>query len=210
MNRETQIAIWQFILAFKKQTGEQVNYLDLVRNPGYLEAALERASESGDDYLSRPDGSGIFTTLQVSASRLQAISGPYAVFLSIAGQYSFSDLLSDEEFGVGGVRFGRGYDPKELSDDDGAGFTGEIHFTQSTQSHLLERYQLFAFYDYGKVWDHSSSLSNSLSSWGGGARLWVVRDTSLALQLAKPLTKDSQRADGTRDVQLLFRAFTRF
>jgi hemolysin activation/secretion protein len=168
------------------------------------------ASESDDDYLSRADGSGTFTTLQASASRLQAITGPYALFLSIAGQYSFSDLLSDEEFGVGGIRFGRGYDPKELSDDGGVGFTGELQFTKPTDLWALESYQLFAFYDYGKVWDHSSSDSNALSSFGGGVRLWAAQDTSIALQLAKPLTRDSQRADGDRDTQLLFRALTHF
>ena len=168
------------------------------------------ASESGDENLSRADGSGTFTSLQASASRLQAITGPYALFLSLAGQYSFSDLLSDEEFGVGGIRFGRGYDPKELSNDNGVGFTGELQFTKPTDLWALESYQLFAFYDYGKVWDHSSGDSNALSSWGGGVRLWAAQDTSIALQLAKPLTRDSQRADGDRDTQLLFRALTHF
>ena len=119
-------------------------------------------------------------------------------------------LLSDEEFGVGGIRFGRGYDPKELSNDNGVGFTGELQFTKPTDLWALESYQLFAFYDYGKVWDHSSGDSNALSSWGGGVRLWAAQDTSIALQLAKPLTRDSQRADGDRDTQLLFRALTHF
>jgi hemolysin activation/secretion protein len=169
------------------------------------------ASNSNDD-TSRPNSnaSGTFTSLQASASRLQAITGPYAAFLSIGGQYSFSDLLSDEEFGVGGVRFGRGYDAKELSNDDGVGLTGELQFTRPSKLWPLESYQLFAFYDFGAVWDHSSRQSDSLSSGGGGVRVWAAHDTSVALQLAKPLTRDSQRADGDRDVQLLFRAFTRF
>ena len=168
------------------------------------------ASDSNDDFLSRPNGSGTFTSLQASASRLQAITGPYTAFLSVAGQYAFSDLLSDEEFGVGGVRFGRGYDAKELSNDDGVGLTGELQFTRPSKLWPLESYQLFAFYDFGAVWDHSSRQSDSLSSGGGGVRVWAAHDTSVALQLAKPLTRDSQRADGDRDVQLLFRALTRF
>ena len=168
------------------------------------------ASNSNDEFLSRPNGSGTFTSLQASASRLQAITGPYAAFLSIAGQYSFSDLLADEEFGVGGMSFGRGYDPEELSNDDGIGFTGELQFTQPTKQWPLESYQLFAFYDLGAVWDHSSRQSSSLSSSGAGVRVWAAQDTSMALQVAKPLTRDSQRADGDRDAQLLFRVFSRF
>jgi hemolysin activation/secretion protein len=168
------------------------------------------ASDSDDEFLSRANGSGTFTSLQASASRLQAITGPYAAFLSVAGQYSFSDLLAEEEFGVGGVRFGRGYDPEELSNDDGVGFTGELQFTRPTELWLLESYQVFGFYDFGTVWDHSSRESSSLSSAGGGVRVWAAHDISVALQLAKPLTRDSQRADGDRDVQLLVRAFARF
>ena len=168
------------------------------------------ASESGDEYLSRANGSGTFTSLQASASRLQAITGPFAAFFSVAGQYSFSGLLSYEEFAVGGIHFGRGYDPKELSDDDGVGFTGEFQFTRPTMLWALQSYQLFAFYDFGKVWDHDSSESSSLSSAGGGVRIWAAHDTSMALQLAKPLTRDSLRADDSRDTQLLFRVNTRF
>jgi hemolysin activation/secretion protein len=168
------------------------------------------ASEEGDEFLSRENGSGTFTSLQAAASRLQAITGPAAVFLSLAGQYSFDDLLSYEEFAVGGVRFGRGYDPKELTDDHGIGFTGELQLNWPTSLWLLQSYQLFAFYDFGKVWDRGSDESNSLSSAGGGVRLWAEHDTSISLQVAKPLTRDSLRADGTRDAQLLFRAVTRF
>ena len=193
-----------------------IDFIDQWRGSNFASLGIRQglpimgASESDDEFLSRANASGTFTSLQAAASRLQAIMGPSALFLSVAGQYSFSDLLSYEEFAVGGVHFGRGYDPKELSNDDGVGFTGELQFTWPTMLWPLQSYQLFAFYDFGKVWDHSSSASNSLSSAGGGVRLWAAHDTSMALQLAKPLTRDSLRADGTRDAQLLFRVNTRF
>ena len=60
---------------------------------------------------------------------------------------------------------------------------------------LLERWQAFGFYDFGKVWDRGSEPSASLASAGGGLRAWLVRTLSLELLLAKPLTRDSQRAD---------------
>ena len=192
------------------------DFLDKWRGSNFAQLGIRQglpimdASESDDEFLSRANGSGTFTSLQAAASRLQTITGPFAVFLSVAGQYSFSDLLTYEEFAVGGVHFGRGYDPKELSNDDGVGFTGEFQFTRPATLWPLQSYQLFAFYDFGKVWDHSSNESSSLSSAGGGVRMWAAHDTSVSLQLAKPLTRDSLRADNSRDTQLLFRAITRF
>jgi len=52
MKRETQIVIWQFILAFKQKTGEQANYLDLVKKAGYREGILDKARRNGDPTLS--------------------------------------------------------------------------------------------------------------------------------------------------------------
>jgi hemolysin activation/secretion protein len=168
------------------------------------------ASESGDEYLSRPDGSGVFTSILVGASRYQPIYGKFGFFGEVAGQYAFNNLLSEEEFDVGGVRFGRGYDPKELSGDNGVGFTGELQYTQTAGNRYVDRYQLFGFYDFGSVSDRGTDISASLASAGAGVRAWFAHDISLALQVAKPLTRNSLRADDTKDAQLLFRAFVRF
>ena len=51
MKRETQIVIWQFILAFKQETGEQVNYLDLVKGTDYRAGLLATARDSGNGAL---------------------------------------------------------------------------------------------------------------------------------------------------------------
>jgi hemolysin activation/secretion protein len=74
----------------------------------------------------------------------------------------------------------------------------------------LERWQAFGFYDFGKVWDRGDEPDASLASAGGGLRGWLVRNISLEGLLAKPLTRDSQRSDGSRDVEALFRAFISF
>ncbi|NLI80260.1 MAG: ShlB/FhaC/HecB family hemolysin secretion/activation protein [Deltaproteobacteria bacterium] len=168
------------------------------------------ASESGDDLLSRADGTGVCTSLRGELWRLQPIAGHFALFGRFAGQYAFDDLLSDEEFDVGGTRFGRGYDPKELSGDHGVGFTAELQYTRAVEVPVLERFQLFGFYDVGEAWDRGTDFSASLASAGGGVRLWLARYFSLELQVAKPLTRESDRADGSRDPQVLFRAFARF
>jgi len=168
------------------------------------------ASKSGDEDLSRPNGSGVFTSLRMGASRYQPLFGRFSVVGRVEAQYAFETLLSDEEFDVGGFQFGRGYDPKELSGDHGVGVTGEVHYTRGVGKKFLDRYQLFGFYDFGSVWERSTDLSASLASAGGGIRGWLGKDFSIALQVAKPLTRDSQRADDTKDAQVLFRALAQF
>jgi hemolysin activation/secretion protein len=168
------------------------------------------ASESGDDLLSRPDGTAVFTSIQAGVSRLQAITRDLAFSASVAGQYAFDDLLSEEEFYVGGIRFGRGYNPKELAGDHGVGLTGELQYSRSAKLKYLQRYQLFGFYDFGAVWDRETDDSSSLASAGAGVRTWFDRNVSLELMVAKPLTRDSQRADGTRDPEVLVRGIARF
>jgi hypothetical protein len=51
MNKEQQIVIWQFILAFKKTTGEQVNYLELIKEGEYQERILQQARDTGNAQL---------------------------------------------------------------------------------------------------------------------------------------------------------------
>jgi hemolysin activation/secretion protein len=168
------------------------------------------ASESGDDFLSRADGSGVFTTLRGEAWRQQPVVGHFSIYTRFAGQYAFDGVLSDEEFNVGSTRFGRGYNSKELSGDHGVGFTGELQYSRAADFARLEKYQLFGFYDFGCVWDRGTDTSVSLASAGGGVRGWFARDISVELAGAKPLTHTSQRADGSKDAQFLFRAAVSF
>ena len=53
MNKEQQIVIWQFILAYKKTTGEQVNYLELIKEDDYQERILQRARGTGNAQLAQ-------------------------------------------------------------------------------------------------------------------------------------------------------------
>lgn len=56
MNKELQIVIWRFILASKKTTGEQVNYVDLVKDHDYREQILLQAQHSGNPELAQLAG----------------------------------------------------------------------------------------------------------------------------------------------------------
>lgn len=194
----------------------RIDLRDSWRGSSFAELELRQglpildASESGDDFLSRADGTGVFTLIKGTASRLQPLVDDFSIYGTVSGQVAFDDLLSDEEFDVGGLRFGRGYDPKEISGDHGIGLTAELQYSRQTDLEFLERLQLFAFYDFGAVWDRGTGVSQSLSSFGAGLRVWPLPWISLELLGAKPLTRDSQRAGGSRDPQVLFRAYGRF
>ena len=205
----------------------ELDFRDKWRGSTFVTASIRQglpilnASESCDQFesnpddepecfLSVPDGDPQFTSIRASASRIQPIVGNLAIFGIAAGQYAFDTLLSDEQFGVGGMRFGRGYNPMEISRDHGIGLTGELQYSRLTEWSYLERVQIFGFYDYGKVWYYDGGASEALSSAGGGARLWVVQNVSLEFQIAKPLTRDSARDEGGRDPQFLFRITARF
>ncbi len=168
------------------------------------------ATRRRDEYKSRPDGTGSATLVRGSFSRLQGLYGNFTLFGTTAGQYAFNNLLSDQEFNVGGTRFGRGYDQKEISGDQGVGVTAEIQYTRQPEWRFLQSFQVFGFYDYGRVWNGGDDeFDDSLSSTGVGIRLWPIGELNLDLQVAWPLTRDSQRANGGRNPQLLFRAVGR-
>jgi len=53
MQKDLQLTIWQFILAYKQHGGEQVNYIDFATHENYRENALRTARETGIPQLSK-------------------------------------------------------------------------------------------------------------------------------------------------------------
>lgn len=51
MQKDLQLAIWQFILAYKQRTGEQVNYIELASHSAYREEMLGKAEQGDDEQL---------------------------------------------------------------------------------------------------------------------------------------------------------------
>lgn len=173
------------------------------------------ASTRTNAYPSRFDASGKFTTLRATLSRLQSLGDNWGFYLLTSGQYAFEPVLADEEFDIGGIDFGRGYNPKEICGDSGIGITAEIQYTRPLNLKFAERYQLFGFFDFGSAWQRPNVLvpavSASLSSAGAGVRAWFPYGVSLEVLVAKPLTLPSQRQpNGTKEPQVLMRLIARF
>ncbi len=190
------------------------DYRDSYNGANFAEIGIRQglpildASDSGDSNLSRIEGDGTFTTLNAEVARLQRITSNFNIFGRVGGQYGFDDeLLSTEEYEIGGLTFGRGYDPAEITGDSGFGGSAELQFNQAPGLSFLQSYQLYAFYDIGVVWNYDTGAesSESLASAGIGVRTNVTEWLAADFEVAKPLTRELENRTGSdRDSERYF------
>ena len=77
--------------------------------------------------------------------------------VTLRGQWATNNLLSSEEYGIGGYDTVRGYDERQFNGD--YAFVGNVEVRSPEWSLFWrkcqrDRVQLLVFYDYGKVWVH--------------------------------------------------------
>jgi hemolysin activation/secretion protein len=165
---------------------------------------LFNASDKGSPNVTRPQGDPGFFKLTGSASRLQHVAGPIEVFAAVTGQRSADTLLASEEFGVGGAGFGSAYDSSEITGEDGIAGRLELRASNFIAT-PLQLFQVYAFWDAGKVWDRDNAIlrdrERSLASAGGGLRAALNGSLDGSLELAKPLTRDVS-TQGDRELRL--------
>ncbi len=150
------------------------------------------ASGANDPNVSRAGGRADFTKVVLNGVRRQAIGSLWAVQLSAQMQRSATPLLLTEQMGIGGDRFGRGFDPSAITGDDGAAGASELQFSQSLSNEIVPWYQLFAFFDAGETYFHSVNASGrqSLAATGGGVRLRLGTHLSGEVMVAVPVAHD--------------------
>jgi len=168
-----------------------------------------------DDGLgrTRQNGEHDFIRVNASAIRIQNLPGGFSMLLSAAGQYSPDTLLSSEEFSVGGGQFGRAYDSGEIAGDQGISGALELRYGGLVLHDYLKAYQLYSYYDLGKVWNDDPAVTEnghaSLASVGLGVRFNLKYDVSGYLEVNKPLTRRVS-AEGDDDARLFFSLLKRF
>lgn len=153
-----------------------------------------RTSSKGDANMTRANGDPTFTKVEASMSRLQSVADGLSVLVAAEGQWANNPLLSSEEFGVGGRTFGRGYDSSELVGDDGVAAKVELQWKPDASVAWADDYEIFGFWDVGKIWNQeevvSSIASRSLASAGLGLRADFTETFSGEFTVAQPLTKE--------------------
>ena len=159
------------------------------------------ASDENSKDLSRERGNINFTKLSLNASRLQRLNDNWSFLTSLTSQVASSKLLASEEFGVGGERCVRGYDPSEVTGDNGYCLLLEMRYGQSFGSESLAGYQLYGFYDFGEVKRRIpgalAGKTANLASTGLGVRLNFAEWLSGSLEVTWPQKKrvDTRKID---------------
>lgn len=148
------------------------------------------ASHRSDDYSSRYDASGKFSTLNFWFTRYQTLSDAWSVKFASAGQWANGPLFLSQQFYLGGVAFGRGYGSAEVSGDHGIAGSAELRFDQKLNWKYLTGYQLYSFVDSGAAWNDGFSINDGahLTSVGGGIRFFLTEGLQADIGGAKPVT----------------------
>lgn len=185
---------------------EGINLVDVEVSRGL---GILDASEPGAPELSRAGADTTFTKVNLSLFRLQRLGGGFSLLLNAIGQYSDDRLVASEEFAIGGSRFGRAFDPSQVSGDRGVAGRVELRNDRAVTSDILEGIQFYAFYDYGSVWRRSagglSSSRDELSSTGAGARLYLGEAVTANIEMVVPVIGDAaSRGDDGDNVRALF------
>ncbi|NQY44138.1 MAG: ShlB/FhaC/HecB family hemolysin secretion/activation protein, partial [Legionellales bacterium] len=128
---------------------------------------------------SKPSRAGFkktFNKIAGAYTRFQTLYGPFGLLLSTSAQYSFDQLPSIEEFGVGGSIFGLAYDSSEITGDHGIAWKGELQMIiplKRTEIFITPP-TIFAYIDGGKVWNINNAQKDAidrLASAGGGFKM---------------------------------------
>ena len=110
-----------------------------------------------------------------------------ALHLAAKGQYAANLLPPAEKFYLGGASFNRGFYYGQVTGDHGAAATAELRFNTPLPAPdflpMKLSAQFYGFYDWGRVWQKTSTEADvSLQSAGGGVRLYAGDRTEIDLE----------------------------
>jgi hemolysin activation/secretion protein len=152
------------------------------------------ANDPGDLLSSRRDADGRFTKIEMWSEIEHRFDRGFSILAQAEGQLADGPLLSSEEMGLGGRRFGRAWDYREFSGDRGIAGSVELRKDLKRPVPAVEAAQLYAFADGGSVDNYRLGTGGgSLASAGGGVRLWLKHQLRAGVEMGLPLTKGADR-----------------
>jgi len=166
------------------------------------------ASRAWDPLPSRVGADALFTRIELSASRVQALTEDLELHAAGSGQYADSALLSSEQCGYGGARYGRAFDGFEISGDHCAMAQVELRWRVAPPTEAIDHLQFFAFADAGWVKRRGLILPGESNEAGGqsagvGLRLGVLEHVEMSLEYADPLGNEVA-LEGDADGRVFF------
>lgn len=173
--------------------GIGINSVDLQLSQGL---DLFGASDGGDDALTRAEGDGEFFKINADVQRLQRVTNSVNLLLAGRGQWTDDELLSSEEFGVGGTYIGRAFDSSEIVGDSGFSGKAELQWNKPIQWNMVEDYHVFTFFDAGRTFNDDATETKlkreTATSTGLGIRTEWAYGINADFTLAIPLNREVQ------------------
>jgi hemolysin activation/secretion protein len=168
------------------------------------------ATDKGDRLLSRGDAHPATWSLSAEGSVLAVLTPTLSLYAEAAGQYAAHPLTAYEEFSVGSLTIGRGYDPGYISGDKALAATLELRAGpyQPRQGLVVSPY---AFFDVAHTSDRDAfGVNQTLKSVGVGVQIPLRERWFLDVGYARPLDKralDRSKPPGRLLVNLTARFF---
>ena len=149
---------------------------------------------------SRIAGDPTATVIRADFDGVVGIGPIFSLAAEGVGQWSDNPLLNFEEFSLGNLTIGRGYDPGANSADRAIGLRVEPRAKVFDNEDV--RAELFAFYDSVWIWNQDPNAvedDRRLGSYGGGIRILLPRIALFEAMYARPedkalLVPNAQRA----------------
>lgn len=151
------------------------------------------ASHPGATFLSRASGRPDYNKLNFDVSRAQSLAEHWTLINAITAQKAFTSLLSSEQLGLGGSTFLRSYDPSDLVGDTGIAAKFELQYSNQPNEWYLKNYDLYSYFDIGKVQNRvvgpGDKASDSGISIGLGSRFTLTEWSNGYLELSQPIMR---------------------
>ncbi|WP_315760688.1 ShlB/FhaC/HecB family hemolysin secretion/activation protein [Sphingomonas sp. Y38-1Y] len=150
----------------------------------------EAGFAQGGALQSRLDGRATAFVVRASVRASAAIGSIFSVAGESLVQWTNDPLLNYEEFSLGNLTIGRGYDPGANSGDRAAAFRGELRADVPVDPKVAP--QVFGFYDYvhlDNLDENASERNRTLRSYGGGLHLRLFETALLELTYAHPIDR---------------------
>jgi len=148
---------------------------------------------------SRFDGNPKATVVRLNADALWGIGPVFSLAGALRSQWASDPLLSYEEFSVGNLNIGRGYDPGATTADSAIGWRLEARAKLPPM--IPVQPEAFTFYDSVHIWNQDIGTTENdrdLRSWGLGLRFYLpklVAEIYYAKPMDKALSIDAKKAD---------------
>lgn len=160
------------------------------------------ASGPEDDFVSRAGVPENYHFVRLDADVTHALWNDAGLHLRAAGQYSPDPLPAAVQMALGGDPYGRAFDGSTATGDSGIALAVEVSQPVETGVPGLGSTALFAFADYGVVWNHDVSVDytrQAMGSIGIGVRGRIGDNVSAQALVAVPWEDELALTDtGTR------------